>query len=86
MAVSSVKELRKNRKFSWTRIKNQLLGIVGNPFNVIAPYQKQFTIHRTLSCTRHGWISLPAIVQYSSLLPPVGVRSVSQYRCGGPSF
>ncbi|MBQ3316400.1 MAG: iron ABC transporter permease, partial [Spirochaetales bacterium] len=35
MAVSSVKELRKNRKFSWTRIKNQLLNIVGNPFNVI---------------------------------------------------
>lgn len=35
MAVTSVKELRKNRKFSWTRIKNQLLGMVGNPFNVI---------------------------------------------------
>ena len=35
MAVSSVKELKKNRHFSWTRIKNQFLGIVGNPFNVI---------------------------------------------------
>ena len=47
--------------------------------------QKKFTIHRTLAFTRHGWISLPTIVQYSSLLPPVGVWSVSQYQCGGPS-
>ena len=37
------------------------------------------------SRTRHGWISLPAIVQYSSLLPPVGVWTVSQFQCGGPS-
>ena len=35
MAVSSVKELKKNCKFSWTRVKNQLLNLVGNPFNVI---------------------------------------------------
>ena len=35
--------------------------------------------------SRRGWISLPTIVQYSSLLPPVGVWSVSQYQCGGPS-
>ncbi|CAL6446105.1 unnamed protein product [Bathycoccus prasinos] len=35
------------------------------------------------SCTRHGWIRLAPIVQYSSLLPPVGVWSVSQYQCGG---
>ena len=33
------------------------------------------------SRTRHGWISLPAIVQYSSLLPPVGVWTVSQFQC-----
>ena len=37
------------------------------------------------SRTRHGWISLSAIVQYSSLLPPVGVWTVSQFQCGGPS-
>ncbi len=37
------------------------------------------------SLTRLGWFSLPAIDQYSSLLPPVGVWSVSQYQCGGPS-
>ena len=35
------------------------------------------------SFTRLGWFSLPAIDQYSSLLPPVGVWSVSQYQCGG---
>ena len=35
------------------------------------------------SCTRHGWIRVASIVQYSSLLPPVGVWSVSQYQCGG---
>ena len=37
------------------------------------------------SCTRHGWFSLPTIDQYSSLLPPVGVWTVSQFQCGGPS-
>ena len=31
-------------------------------------------------------LSLPApIDQYSSLLPPVGVWTVSQFQCGGPS-
>ena len=35
------------------------------------------------SCTRHGWFRLAPIDQYSSLLPPVGVWSVSQYQCGG---
>ena len=37
------------------------------------------------SRTRHGWFSLSAIDQYSSLLPPVGVWTVSQFQCGGPS-
>ena len=37
------------------------------------------------SFTRLGWFRLPPIDQYSSLLPPVGVWSVSQYQCGGPS-
>ncbi len=35
------------------------------------------------SCTRHGWVRVASIAQYSSLLPPVGVWSVSQYQCGG---
>ena len=37
------------------------------------------------SLTRLGWFSLPTIDQYSSLLPPVGVWTVSQFQCGGPS-
>ena len=37
------------------------------------------------SCTRHGWVSLATIAQYSLLLPPVGVWPVSQCQCGGPS-
>ena len=32
-----------------------------------------------------GHFRLASIDQYSSLLPPVGVWSVSQYQCGGPS-
>ncbi len=37
------------------------------------------------SLTRLGWFSPAAIDQYSSLLPPVGVWTVSQFQCGGPS-
>ncbi len=37
---------------------------------IIAPAQKKFNAHRALTFTRHGWFSLPAIDQYSSLLPP----------------
>ncbi len=37
------------------------------------------------SLTRLGWFRISPIDQYSSLLPPVGVWSVSQYQCGGPS-
>ncbi len=59
--------------------------VVDGLVRLIPLVQKKFTIHRTLTFTRHGWISLPTIVQYSSLLPPVGVWSVSQYQCGGPS-
>ena len=52
---------------------------------LIALIQKKLKTHRAVSFTRHGWISLPTIVQYSSLLPPVGVWTVSQFQCGGPS-
>ena len=48
-------------------------------------YGKSFTTLRPSSLTRHGWIRVAPIVQYSSLLPPVGVWSVSQYQCGGSS-
>ena len=41
---------------------------------LVTPRLKGFTTRRAV-----------AIDQYSSLLPPVGVWSVSQYQCGGPS-
>ena len=47
------------------------------------PIRKSFTIRKPSSLTRHGWVRVSSIAQYSSLLPPVGVWSVSQYQCGG---
>ena len=37
------------------------------------------------SLTRHCWIRVSPIVQYSPLLPPVGVWAVSQSQCGWSS-
>ena len=37
------------------------------------------------SFTLLGWFRPAPIDQYSSLLPPVGVWTVSQFQCGGPS-
>ncbi len=45
--------------------------------------EKQFTTHRAVILHADGWFRLSSIDQYSSLLPPVGVWSVSQYQCGG---
>ena len=53
--------------------------------SLIAPLQKKFKTHRAVTYTRHGWVSLQTIDQYYSLLPPVGVWTVSQFQCGGPS-
>src|SRR5690606_10505115 len=47
----------------------------------LPPNLKCFTIRRPSSHTRHGWIRLSPIVQYSPLLPPVGVWTVSQFQC-----
>ena len=47
--------------------------------------RKSFTIRKPSSLTRHGWVRVASIAQYSSLLPPVGVWTVSQFQCGGPS-
>ena len=44
--------------------------------------RKSFTIRRPSSLTRHGWVRVSPIAQYSSLLPPVGVWAVSQSQCG----
>ena len=46
--------------------------------------RKSFTTLRPSSLTRHCWIRLSPIVQYSPLLPPVGVWAVSQSQCGWP--
>ena len=55
--------------------------------------RKEFIIFVTLSViglglsslTRRRWVRLSPIAQYSPLLPPVGVWTVSQFQCGGPS-
>ena len=47
--------------------------------------RKSFTTRRPSSLTRHCWIRLAPIVQYSPLLPPVGVWAVSQSQCGWSS-
>ncbi len=46
------------------------------------PKKKEFTILRPSSSTRRCWVRLSPIAQYSSLLPPVGVWTVSQFQCG----
>ena len=47
--------------------------------------EKNFTTRRPSSLTRHCWIRVSPIVQYSPLLPPVGVWAVSQSQCGWSS-
>ena len=46
------------------------------------PIRKSFTNRKPSSLTRHGWVRVSSIAQYSSLLPPVGVWTVSQFQCG----
>ncbi len=46
-----------------------------------APPEKKFTIVRPSSFTRCRSIRLSSIVEDSSLLPPVGVWTVSQFHC-----
>ena len=46
------------------------------------PTQQGFTSRRISSPTRRRWVRVPPIAQYSPLLPPVGVWTVSQFQCG----
>ena len=46
------------------------------------PIGQSFTTRRPSSLTRRRCIRLSPIVQYSPLLPPVGVWTVSQFQCG----
>ena len=50
--------------------------------HLFLPLQQYFTTLRPSSYTRRSWIRLSPIVQYSPLLPPVGVWAVSKSQCG----
>ena len=50
--------------------------------HLVRPQRQSFTIRRPSSLTRHCWVRLSSIAQYSRLLPPVGVWAVSQSQCG----
>ena len=49
------------------------------------PQRQSFTIRKPSSLTRRCCIRVSPIVQYSPLLPPVGVWAVSQSQCGRSS-
>ena len=51
----------------------------------LLPLRQQFTIRRPSSCTRRCCVRVAPIAQYSPLLPPVGVWTVSQFQCGWSS-
>ena len=67
---------RVSRCFLWRYRQYQAL-----PW-LFRPSRQSFTTRRPSSLTRHCWIRLAPIVQYSPLLPPVGVWAVSQSQCG----
>ena len=50
--------------------------------HLFLPCLQRFTIRRPSSLTRRRWVRLAPIAQYSPLLPPVGVWTVSQFQCG----
>src|SRR5690606_10021347 len=52
------------------------------PSLALRPCRKRFTTRRPSSLTRRRCIRLSPIVQYSPLLPPVGVWAVCQSQCG----
>ena len=56
-----------------------------NRYRHYRPCQQRFTILKPSSLTRHRCIRVSSIVQYSPLLPPVGVWAVSQSQCGRPT-
>ena len=51
----------------------------------LLPSEQKFTTQRPSSFTRRCCIRVSPIVQYSPLLPPVGVWTVSQFQCGRSS-
>ncbi len=51
-------------------------------WRTLFPYKRSLQPVGPSSFTLLGWFRLPPIDQYSSLLPPVGVWTVSQFQCG----
>ena len=58
---------------------------VSHTWDILFLDKRSLRLVEPSSFTLLGWFRIPSIDQYSSLLPPVGVWSVSQYQCGGPS-
>ena len=52
-------------------------------WTTLFPYKRSLQPIGQSSFTLLGWFRLASIDQYSSLLPPVGVWTVSQFQCGG---
>ena len=50
--------------------------------HILLPRKKRFTTRRPSSRTRRRCVRVSPIAQDSSLLPPVGVWTVSQFHCG----
>ena len=50
--------------------------------HLFRPIGQRFTSRNPSSLTRRCWVRLSPIAQYSPLLPPVGVWTVSQFQCG----
>lgn len=48
---------------------------------MVLPQQKEFTLRKVSSSTRRCCFRVSPIEQYSLLLPPVGVWTVSQFQC-----
>ena len=51
----------------------------------LLPAQQSFTSRGISSLTRRRWVRVSPIAQYSPLLPPAGVWTVSQFQCGRPT-
>ena len=62
----------------WHGVSRSFLG----GYRHYRPRRQRFTTRRPSSLTRHCCIRVSPIVQYSRLLPPVGVWAVSQSQCG----
>jgi len=58
---------------------------IHHAWRTLPPHKRSLQPVGPSSSTLLGWFRVPPIDQYSSLLPPVGVWTVSQFQCGGPT-